>query len=599
MKGTVVSTWMKTCRKMFNPGVVGRAMENAGLDSDRTFSPLEDVDDDVVRKIIDYIAREEGKASNELWKDIGYDNISTFTSDYPGFFRHESLYSFLKSMYDVHVIVVKRIPGSHPPILDLKPISQYEAIFTYRSKRNMFDYFLGLIHGASAHFNEKVEITEVSRTQGELVLKLKFEKVILKKKVYKLNKILSLGFIKDVGVKVTLLSFIIFALLNIATFYISRSVNFIASFVEVIISTFVANYLVHRPMLTIIEDFTHLKDRNYADDVEIETGDSYESFYKFLGDYKENIKKDFVGFKGLTDEMNTFSTNLGGISDNMSLTSGEISGVVEQLANAAMMQANETESSVALLNKNVEAIRNAVDTEMGNKDELETAVSRIETSFGDVKRTSDKLNDILDNFNKVKNNSIDLKNRAEGINNVVELVSSIASQTNLLALNASIEAARAGEAGRGFAVVAEEVRELAEQSQGAVDEITGNLNKFVAELESVVAQIGVQFDVLESENSRLNSAVLESNTANSKIADVAEKMVETSKSLERETKSIETVYEKIESLAAIAEENSASSEEVSANVNTYAEEIRKLTSSITQFKEITAQFNEDVNRYKI
>ncbi|WDC84681.1 methyl-accepting chemotaxis protein [Caloramator sp. mosi_1] len=297
--------------------------------------------------------------------------------------------------------------------------------------------------------------------------------------------------------------------------------------------------------------------------------------------------------------MNTFSNTLTTIADKMKYTSDEISSVVEQVAEAAMTQAGETETSVALLNDNVEAIKNVVEIEMQNKEELENAVEKIETSFKYVDMTSQKLNELLKNFEVVKNRSFEIKEQAKGITEVVELVSQIAAQTNLLALNASIEAARAGEAGRGFAVVADEVRKLAEQSKNAVDDINNRLLDFVNQIEIQVNSVAEQFEVLNDENKKLNTAVYSSSEAKDKIKQVADKLIETSNKLQAETDSIIKVYEKIESLAAIAEENSASSEEVAANVQSYTEEIKKLIDSIADFKKITEQFSQDINIYKI
>ena len=58
-------------------------------------------------------------------------------------------------MQDIHNIIAKRIPGAKPPYIDIQPTSKYEAVFTYRSKRRMFEYLYGMLEGAQEHFEEK------------------------------------------------------------------------------------------------------------------------------------------------------------------------------------------------------------------------------------------------------------------------------------------------------------------------------------------------------------------------------------------------------------------------------------------------------------
>lgn len=60
MKGTAVSTWVKTCRKLYGNDVVDKALEHIGFPSDKVFSPIEDVQDDKVFSMMNYISKEKG-----------------------------------------------------------------------------------------------------------------------------------------------------------------------------------------------------------------------------------------------------------------------------------------------------------------------------------------------------------------------------------------------------------------------------------------------------------------------------------------------------------------------------------------------------------
>lgn len=297
--------------------------------------------------------------------------------------------------------------------------------------------------------------------------------------------------------------------------------------------------------------------------------------------------------------MNTFVNTINEISDSMNHTSTEISGVVEQVANGAVTQAQNTDKAVQALNGNIEALRNIVENENENKSELEDAMLKINNSYENVENASKNILKSLQSFNEVKEKGTQLEGKAKDINNIVSIVSGIAEQTNLLALNASIEAARAGEQGKGFAVVAESIRKLAEQSKEAVLDINSNLAQFVKEIGLLVDHIDVQYNVLEKETNNLDIVRNISYEANQSVQSVATSMIETISKLNIEADSISDVYDSIESLAAIAEENSASSEEVSASVINYTNEIKKLIDNISDFKGITKTFKNDLEKYKI
>lgn len=598
MKGTVVATWMKTCRKLYGDSVVDKAMESSGWKSEKIFSPAENVDDEKIKAVISYIAQNENIDVKSLWRSIGNYNIKSFAEDFPAFFDHENAYSFLKSMYDVHVVMVKRFPGAVPPIVKIEPVSSRQAVFSYESKRAMFDYFLGMLDGTLEKFNEKAGIEEIERTSTSLKLKLTFEKDIFYKKTYFFNKLLSLGFIKSFGAKVALFTFIFSALSQLPF----GTVNIFKLLVQVLVPTaasYIAASVLIRPKKLLEDSLKKLNSSDFVEDMEIVTRDFFEDLFTHLTQHKKNVRADFVGFKGVTDEMNTFADKINTISNSMNNTSEEISQVVEQVADTSVSQAESTENAVAILNDNIQALRNIVKNENTNKEELEKAIDKIDNSYKNVENTSKNILGSLDKFQEVKNKGVELEGKAKDITNIVSIVSGISEQTNLLALNASIEAARAGEAGRGFSVVAEEVRKLAEQSKGAVEEINNNLAQFVEEINVLVNKIESQYEVLQNETNNLQQVRDISYEATTSVQSVAESTINTINELNKETDSIASIYENIESLAAIAEENSASSEEVSANVSNYTNEIKKLIDNISEFKKITETFKGDLSKYKI
>jgi methyl-accepting chemotaxis protein len=597
MKATVVSTWMDTARKAWGDKITNQAMESAGWSSDKIFLMTEEIPDDKPLIFVNFIAKQLGKTADEVWLEIGKDNAKTFFRVYPAFFHKENLYSFLRSIYDIHVIIVKRMPGAHPPELLINPISANQAIISYRSKRAMFGYFRGLLAGSADHFHEKIQIESVEQGSDFLKLKLTFEKPITYIKSYRLNQFLSLGFIHSLAAKIGLFTAFVTALLSIGLALSDIAAPFWLTPFNGVLS-FIGAKLLLSPLSDITRELGYLQDHDYIIEREIKSADEMEDLMLSLRHYKQMIKSDFVGFKGTSDEMSKFADDFNSLADRMTDTSHGITGVVHDVALAATNQAQETSGAVMILNGNLDILKEIMTEQTENKQQLESAVDEISKGFSNVKSSSIKLDSSLQNFGKVKKAAENLQSQAAKINEITGLVAAIAGQTNLLALNAAIEAARAGEQGRGFAVVAEEVRKLAEQSHQHSESISSDLEILISIISNVVTAIEEEFAVLANESQQLTAVVDNNGNHVKNIHKVADNIVDMVNKLETEMSGLNTVYGKIESLAAISEENSAASEEVSASVEIYNEKLQDMMEKIGDFKTVIKNFSEDMNTYR-
>ena len=598
MKGTIVSAWVETCKELYGEDLTNESLLNNGIDKDKVFLPSEDIEDKKAIGILEYIGGKLNKSSDHMWRTMGNHNVRTYTKLYPAFFRYKNLYSFLQAMYDIHVVVTKRVKGAKPPILDIQPIDKYTAHMTYASPRGMFSYFHGMLEGAAKHFEEDVSVETIERTDDFLKIAITFPEEIYYKKKFHFNKALSLGFIKSMEAKIAL-GALVFAGIPSALLIKFSSAN--TALVGVLVLSLIVPFIVSkglfRPLSYINEYLDEIKNKDFSMVHNMATNDFFEDINEKIREIKESIKADFVGHKGTTDELNVFADKFADISYNMSSTSNDISAVVEQVADGATSQAFETEQVAEALNNSIHSLNSVVERENKGKVDLELSVETISKGFNDLRLTSNSLNNVLEQFSGVRTKGLDLQTRAEEVRSIVDTVEKIAEQTNLLALNASIEAARAGEAGRGFDVVALEIRTLAEGSKDAVHTINQNLESFILNIDTLVGDISDQYMVLENENLKLNNITEENMISISSIEDVTHLITRVIDDLNLEANNMNDISQNIESLAAIAEENSASSEEASANIQIYSEEIRKMTRNIEEFKKVSLEFSEDLETY--
>ena len=597
MKGTVVATWIQTAKTLWGENIVQTAMEQNGWEPERLFLPLEDVEDAAVDRFMDLLSRAQNMSKATLWYEIGRDNVRTFSQVYPSFFKGKTLYTFLASMYDVHVEVVKMVAGAKPPILEMKPISSHEAIFSYDSPRGMQDYFRGLIQGAVEFFHEPLSMDVLEQTPTHLKLKLHFAALIWAEQTFPINRTLS--FIGSVAGKISLVSFAVTLIPAFFLFFWETSWKFLVFPVFSGVFVWLVSAILLRPLSALRGEMKSLLAHHYDSDGTLRSGDEFEELATSLQTYKKGVKVDFTGFRGTGDELIRYGSDFNDLAENMGNTSQNIVNVINEVAVAATHGAENTSAVASFLHKNMTALETAVKEQTDNNAHLLSAVDNIDKGFSDVHASSEQLTKTMEKFSVVRDTVEALRNETEKIRSITDVVTRIAAQTNLLALNAAIEAARAGEQGRGFAVVAEEIRTLAEQSKQQAAVISTDIDNIAQIIGNVTSSVDTEYQSLGQESQQLQDVVSNNLEHIGNIRDVSVSISAIITSLQEEMNEMNQVFGKVESIAAMSEENSAAAEEVTATVQVHNEKLQDMMEKIGSFKEISVRFSKELGRYKI
>jgi len=174
--------------------------------------------------------------------------------------------------------------------------------------------------------------------------------------------------------------------------------------------------------------------------------------------------------------VNKVADSISSVAKDVSDSSTEILGAVDQQANASDTQARSVAGVTMELEEMSEAAKKIAMT-AASVERIATATTQSANEGAKaVKEAIGYMDKIRQEVTTIAEKVSDAGRKAEQILESVDSIQEIADETHLLALNASIESAAAGEFGKRFAVVAGEVRRLSERARAFTDEIQTVVN---------------------------------------------------------------------------------------------------------------------------
>lgn len=306
-----------------------------------------------------------------------------------------------------------------------------------------------------------------------------------------------------------------------------------------------------------------------------------------------------VNIRHSTGELAEFKDDFQKKFETINNSISNVNVAVDEIANGATSQADETQKVSSQINDMGDAITKTsqnVDSLTQSTEQMKEHNEQLDTTIQELMAISDRNKESLA---AVYNQTNETNQSVMHIGNAVDMITDIAGQTNLLSLNASIEAARAGEYGKGFAVVADQIRQLADQSANTAKEIGEIVAELIENSNTSVETMGVVRQEMTGQYEKLNTTKDIFEQLNEEVNNVVTAIESISTEVESLDRLKGEVLGSAESLAAIAQENAASTEETSASMVELGEIVNDCNTKTKQLVDIADSMEENVHKFHV
>ena len=318
--------------------------------------------------------------------------------------------------------------------------------------------------------------------------------------------------------------------------------------------------------------------------IKVISGDEIGQMGQALNKMSENLRSLIGDISHGVDTLNNTSSELSGLSVEMSANSEETNNRSQAVSAAAEEMSG-----------NMDSVAAASEETSVNVNMVAAAAEEMSSTISEIASNTEKTRSITDSAvaksKKASEQIHELGTAAKEVGKVTESITEISEQTNLLALNATIEAARAGEAGKGFAVVANEIKDLAKQTAEATNEIKGKINKIQEATQGAVADITDITEVINEVNEMVAVVSVKVEEQASGTQEIADNVGQASLGIQEVNENVAQASSVTGEVAAdigevghAAQELNVSSSQVSNNAGRLEELSRKLAAAVEQFK---------------
>lgn len=171
MKGAIVQCIGDLVKSNFGNDKWEMTLETAGMSKTSFFTPIQNVDDEKVMKIIGSVCKVANISSAQAADAFGDYWVNVYAPKlYGSYFKGaNNSKELLLKMDDIHDKVTKNIPNALPPRFEYEWKNDKTLILKYKSKRGLIDILLGLVKGVGKYYKEDLKVTKISNDKLQVI----------------------------------------------------------------------------------------------------------------------------------------------------------------------------------------------------------------------------------------------------------------------------------------------------------------------------------------------------------------------------------------------------------------------------------------------
>ena len=171
MKGVIAACLGELVVKKFGKEKWTECLVGAGLPGNTSFMPHMDVPDEDVLKVVNSTCKVLNMTLSQAADAFGDFWVNEYAPKIYGvyYLKPRSAKEFLLNMDEVHEKVTKTIPKAHPPRFDYEWKDEKTLVMTYKSRRRLVDFLVGLIKGVGRRFKENLRVTKLGPQKVQVV----------------------------------------------------------------------------------------------------------------------------------------------------------------------------------------------------------------------------------------------------------------------------------------------------------------------------------------------------------------------------------------------------------------------------------------------